>query len=576
MVIVLVLTAIPVLDIFLVLGDSWQGIPPAFGDEPFYPALVQTVVEGHLTGGHPHFLEHSDEPPLVIFGGVWLNAIPQLAGLSYNTSLLVNFIVWSLLFAVSLYWLFRELRVPSWIAVFGTVCMYLQMYSHVWRPVNMQPVYPFYFLFYIALARLIKEQSRKNIILLALATGATFYLLAYLWQIAFITLGLLFLYAFLQKEWSLLSATFLSSLIGGAIGLPIPLYTLWLSYSSPYFWESIGRFGLVNTHIPMAEVIYSGGWVGVIIAFLAILFWRGRMLRQDKEFVFIGLFLVISGLGLWVMQGSNLVTGKLLETGEHLRILILPMLILFTISIGTSLWERRAQLSKGLRMFSVTVLVVLSGVNVYYTYYYFSPFLTSNVDRGLWQTQQLYAKPFAWLQNEEKEPIVVWSDPHDYITPNLPAFTRHFTLYAWAGMMTLISDNEIRERYLVSEYFNNPTVENLKESDNMGLYLGRSDYPHKAKTMEREIKVCRTLFFWDKNKDCGTPLNSAELLGDEFFEDLEKKFQTDIKPNIKEYLKKYHVSYILKDKLLDPQYRPEILGAKLVYSDERFELYKLP
>ena len=105
------------------------------------------------------------------------------------------------------------------------------------------------------------------------------------------------------------------------------------------------------------------------------------------------------------------------------------------------------------------------------------------------------------LDNEEKNPVVVWSDPHDYITPNLPAFTRHFTLYAWAGMMALMSDSEIRERYLISEYFNNPTVENLKESDNMGLYLGRGDFPHKAKTMEREIKVCRTLFFWDKNKD---------------------------------------------------------------------------
>jgi len=43
-----------------------------------------------------------------------------------------------------------------------------------------------------------------------------------------------------------------------------------------------------------------------------------------------------------------------------------------------------------------------------------------------------------------------------------------------------------------------------------------------------------------------------------------------------EYLKKYPVSYILKDVLLDPQYRPEKLGAKRVYSDGRFELYYLP
>lgn len=572
MVTILVLTVIPVLDIFLVLGNTWQGFLPTFGDEPFYPALVQSIVKGY-TGGNPYFFEHRNDPPLVIFGGVWINAAPQLAGLSYNTAMMVNFILWSLLFAVSLYWLFRELRVRPWVAVFGTTLMYLQMYSHVWRSVNLQPVYPFYFLFYIALVRLIREQSRKNIVFLALATGMAFYLYAYFWQIAVITLGLLFLYALVRKNWPLLKATLLSSLIGGVIGLPVLLYTLWLSYASPYFWESVGRFGLVNTHIPMAEVIYSGGWVGIMIAFLAVLFWRG--FQQDREFNFLGLFLVINGLGLWIMQGSNLITGKLLETAEHIRILILPWLLFATVCIGALLWEKRALLSGKLRLFSVIVIGVLSVANVHYTYFYFSPFLTQNVNRGLWQTEQLYVKPFAWLENKEKEPVVVWSNPHDHLTANLPTFTKHFTLYTWGGMFELMPEGEVHERFLVSSYFDNPTIDDLKSSDTMGLYLGRQDFPHKAKTIERGIKVCRILFFWDKNKDCGTPPTPQELLGDQFFIDLENKFQNDIKPNIKEYLKKYHVSYILKDKTLDPQYHPEELGATRVYSDDRYEIYHL-
>ena len=56
---------------------------------------------------------------------------------------------------------------------------------------------------------------------------------------------------------------------------------------------------------------------------------------------------------------------------------------------------------------------------------------------------------------------------------------------------------------------------------------------------------------------------------------LENKFQNDIKPNIKAYLKKYHVTYILKDKVLDPSYHPEALGAALVYADDRYEIYHL-
>lgn len=572
--IVLVLTAIPILDTYLVIGNTWQGILPAFTDEALYDARVQTIVRGH-TGGNPYFIEHSDGPPLVIFGGAWVNAIPQLAGLSFNTAIVANFILWSLLFAVAAYWLFLELRVSPWAAVFGTVFLYLESYAHVWRPANLQPVYPFYFLFYIALARLIRERSRKNIALLAFATGATFYLFAFLWQIALITLGILFIYALVQKDWPLLKAALLSSFIGGAIGLPVPLYMLWLSHGSPYFWESMGRLGLVNTHLPMAEVIYSGGWVGIVLAFLTVLYWSVRTLREDTEFIFLSSFVGISGLGLWIMQGSNLITGKLVETGEHVRILILPWLVFATVSTGVVLWRQWTFVSTKLRIISVVVMAVLIGANIHFTYEYFYPFLPNHIDATSWRLQQTYAKPFAWLDQQEKNPVVVWSEPRDYITTALPVFTRHFDLYAYWGMLELAPDSEIRERYLVSQYFNNPTLADLKSESEMALYLGRHDFPHAAKTIEREIKICRTLFFWDKGKYCGTIPTSQSLLGDKFFTGLENKFQTDIRPNIKAYLKKYHVSYILKDKVLDPVYHPEILGAVRVYDDGRYEMWHL-
>ncbi|MDO8514605.1 MAG: hypothetical protein Q7S50_03620 [bacterium] len=571
--IVLVLTTIPILDIYLVVGDTWQGILPPLSDDAVYTAHIQNIAGGYPNDGNPYFYEHRNDPPIVIFGGAWIDAIPFFAGMPLNTALFFNFIIWSLAFAAVLYWLFRELRVKPWVAVLGTVLLYLQAYARVWRPANLQPVWPFYFLFYIALIRLVREQSRRNIVMLALATGSMFYLFAYLWQTAVITLGLLFLYALACKNWPLLKATVASSVIGGVIGLPVLLYTLWLSHT-PYFWESMYRFGLVNTHLPMAEVIYSGGWVGFMLAFLAILYFRVPALRKDTEFISLSMFLCISGLGLWIMQGSNLITGKLFENGEHLRGFILLWLAFATVIVGSYVWKRRAELSTWMQAVSVAVVMVCSIASLYYTQYYFSPFINVEVNRESWQTEQLYAKPFAWLQNQEKNPVVVWSDPHQYVAPNLSVYTRHFTLYAPYGMWRLLSEREIRERYLVSQYFDNPTVADLK--NDMVTYLGRPDVFHNAKTIERGIKICRILYFWDRNKDCGIPPTSAELLGDKFFNDLEQKFTTDIKPNIKEYLAKYHVSYILKDVVLDPQYKPKSLGAKLVYSDGRFEIYTLP
>ncbi len=572
--IVLVLTFVPVLDIFLVLGNSWQGVTPTFIDENFYQAHIQNIGEGYLNDGNPYFLEHRYDPPLVIFGGAWLNALPLLAGLSFNATLLLNFVLWSLVFVALFYRLFRELMVPQWIAVVGTLLQYLQFYPYMWRSANLQPVLPFYILFYIAFVRLVREQNRRNIYLLAAATGASFYLYAYLWQTVLITLGLIFIYACVRENWELMRATFLSSFIGGIIGLPVPLYTLWLSNSSPYFWESISRFGLVNTHLPMAEVIYSGGWIGVVLAFLAALYFRARKLRDDNEFVFLCVFLGISGLGLWIMQGSNLFTGKLLETGEHIRVFIFPWLAFATVLLGAYLWKRRTELTAGLRLFAFAVVAICAVVSLRYAYTAFSPFSNIESHRAYWQTQQLYAKPLTWLEKAEDNPVAIWNEPRDPLSPLLPIFTKHFVLFAAPAMWQLVSDDEFRERYLVSQYFNNPTVASLK--NDMGMYLGRQDLAHNAKTIERGIKICRILFFWDADKDCGTPSTAIELLGEKFFSDLEQKFLTDIKPDIKEYLEKYHVSYIIKDTVLDLQYRPEKLGATRVYSDERFEIYRLP
>lgn len=581
---ILVLTSIPFVDMYLALGTPWPAVFPVFGDEPFNPARVESVVKGSLIGGNPYFIEHHYDPPLVIFAGAWISALPQLVGLSYNTSVLLNFIIWSLLFAATLYWLFREVRVSSWVAVGGTVLMYLQTYAHVWRPINLQPVYPFYFLFNIALIRLIREPTRRHSLFLAGMTGAMFYLFSYLWQTFVITLGLLVLYAWVCKKWTLLKETFIASVVGCVIGLPVVLYALWLSHASPYFWESVSRLGLVNTHLPMAEVVYSGGWMGVVLLLLGVLYLRARDLVRDAVVSPVVLFLACSSLGLWVMQGSNLITGKLLETGEHLRTFILPWLLFSTVCISSLVWERRERLGRALKGLFLVALTLMSCASAYYTYAYFSPFLPSAthpdlwhraVREDLWQTEQRYARPFAWLNEHVSDSAVIWSDPHDFITANIPTLTKHFTLYTMYGMLELLPEGEVRERYLVSQYFNNPSLADLRTEPEMRLYLGRGDYPHRPNTVARQVKICRILFFWDKNKECGVAPTYQEYIGDQVFIDMEQKFQHDIKPNIKAYLAKYHVSYVLKDTVLDPQYRPETLGAKLVYTDGRYELYQL-
>jgi hypothetical protein len=239
--------------------------------------------------------------------------------------------------------------------------------------------------------------------------------------------------------------------------------------------------------------------------------------------------------------------------------------------------RERSKLPKSVvRVFVYGIVVVCAGANIYFARQAALPLMATEALRPVWLTEQTYAKPFAWLDKTEQEPVVVWSNPASETSSLLPVFTKHFTLYTPAAMGQLVSSDEIRERFLVSEYFNKPTLADLESTDLMTLFLGRRDSYHHAATIAREVKVCRILFYWDKSKDCGTIPTPRELLGDAFFADMEKRFVSDIRPHIKEYVAKYHVSYILKDIALDPEYHPEKLGASLVYKDEHFEIYKLP
>jgi hypothetical protein len=572
-IVVLLLTALPYVEARMLTGDSWRGILPPFTDG-LNEARIHVIGEGHLSDGNAYFKEHADGLPLVIFGGAWLNALPLWLGLSFNATYFLNFAIWSVLFALTAYWLLRALYLRTWVAAVAAFVLYLQSYGHVIRPANLQPVYPFFFLFYLALWWFIQVQKRSTIIFLGLCTGASFYLYAFFWQGVVITLGLLFFWSVLKKNWLLSKATLLASGLGGAIGVPVPLYMLYLSHSSPFYWESMRRLGLVDTHLPTSEVVYSGGWVGIVLILLAVLYWYSPRLWSDTKWKELSLYAVLSGLALWILEGSNLLTGKWVETGEHVRLFITAWLLFVSVALGVAVWKRRQTLSRYVQLFAMGMFCLLALANAYFTYTTFRPYLAVEGNRDTWVQWESYAPVFDWLNHNGKRGEVVWSDPHDGFGSALVLNTHDFSLYTFWGQLELVPDEEIYERYLITQYFNNPTVETLSSDAEASLYLGRGDFPHKAKTVQRKVQLCRILFFWNK-QNCGTIPTPQSLKGEAFFTALATKFTSDIKPNIQAYLSKYHVRYIVKDTTLDPHWQPQVLGAKEVWHDERYEIYQL-
>jgi len=566
---------IPVANAALVIGSDWRGVPQSYGDEILYYNQIHEIADGHFWYGNQYLIERAGGPPVLIFGGHWLAAIPLLLGIPFVPAMLLNFILWSVVFAALAYWLLRELYVPKLYAAAGSFAAFLTCYGLIFRPSSRQEVYPVFLLLYIALARFLKKpESRSSIIFLGIATGATFYVFSYLWQTAVITLGLLFIYAVAQKEWPLMRATLKASALGGLIGLPQLLYMFWLSRAYPYFLESVSRFGLVDTHIPMAEIVYSGGWIGILVLLIAFVYWRVPALRREPHFMLISLFAGVSGLGLWIMQGSNLVTGKLLETGEHIRPFIGPWLLLAGVPIAWLLWQKRALMRRALRVVALAACgLILVGVFVFVKQYFYY-FIDVTPNAALWKEEQGYAAPLQWIDAQQLRPVVIWSasdSPLDVYTPTL---SRDYVLFATAVIFTLVPNDELHERYLVSRYFDNPTVENLK--DDLPNYVGRQDAYHHAKTIERGIKLCRILQFWNGGENCGTPPTPQELMGESFFTGLERKFTQDIRPHIRTYMQKYHVAYIIKDRVLHPEWKPETVDAVKVWSDTRYDVYRVP
>lgn len=578
LIVVLLLSFLPTLEAKIVLQDAWTGVPVTYTDETLYQAQVQMVGQGNLTAGNPYLFEHRNDPPLVIFGGDWVGAIPQWLGLSFVTANLLNLMFWGSFFALALFAFFRFFSVSPLISALATFWLYLESFAWVQRVSNMQPFLPFFVLFYLSLGRFLQEQNKNTVIWLGASLGTMFYFYAFLWQAFVITLGLLFLYACFQKNRHLITHTVYAGLLGVLIGLPVPLYLFWISHNKALFWESISRYGLVSTHIPMAEVIYSGGFIGLVLLFLAFLRYRQKAFFLNLKVLYILEFIAISGLGLWVMEGSNLFTGKLLETAEHVKLFIYKFELIDAVLLGTLLHTYRDQFSRVVRRCGWLVVSILLLMSAYYTYLYFYvsfvSVLSSPQSMQDWRDEQAYQGPINWLNEHEKEPVVVWTDPDEYISWYVAVLSNHYVLFATPSIWHLTSDEEIRERYLVAEYFNKPTIDDLKKD--IPVYMGRNIVYHQAKTIERKVKICRILFFFDTRHDCGVIPSSLDVIGENTFTALEEKYTTDIRPNIAEYLQKYHVRYVLKDKKLHSNYEPQSLGGVLVYSDVRYELYKLP
>lgn len=571
----LYLIVLPIFNQFSAVDWNWQGFPL---DVPnYYYARMREILDGFPFMGNPYFFEYRNELAPAFFLADWIVALPMFI-LSMGAASILNIVMWTALFIGLCYWFLREISVSkTWSAV-GALLSSIAVYSYLITPVSMQVIYPVFVLFLIALWQWLRAPlSKKTTIFLIVATVLTFYIYTYLWQLAVVFLGLFFLYFLRQKEYRLVGRLVFIGLITLVLSSPLFVYT-WKQISHPFYWDTMERIGLVYTHVPTALVLYSGKWIISLTLLWYVLYYFVKTVRENTQYKKISLFFGLLGFSLIITGLSNVFMGKELETMQHIdrfsKIWFVMSALTWLYFVKTNYVLVKEKFGKYTYIFGFIVcLILLGGSRHYFAGEVFNLVPKINSDKHALKYQSVI-QSLQWLENTEKEPVVIWSDSPE-VNSMVPVVTKHYVLFANYGILHLLSSKEVEERYLIARYFDTLTVVDLQA--NVREYAGSAHALHKANTNNRWVKICHFAHLETMSvvDDCGQITSSVTLLGDSYFADLLSKHKM-IQSDILGYLAKYQITYMVKDKSVNSNFAPEkIPGTKKVYEDVQIQVYKV-
>lgn len=443
----------------------WEPTDDAF----YYYARTNEVLNGLWQIGNPYYFEHRLDLGTSFIVPDWLSVVPGA------------FFTWPLINAVLIYAVLKFLEVKGWKLYLGTAFCYVTVLCFIARPTSLSTIYPFFLLFFLALLKYLK--SNRNIVFLVLTSAATFYVYPYLWQIVVTALGLLLLF---RKG----SRWFLAVPILAAPAL----FYFWLQISSPFYFETMERVGLVYTRIPTVETFW---YFGIM---------TGLMFFLRKNMAFVILYVAFS-----LILFSPVVSGKELEIASHLG----RFIALFG-AIGIVVLISKAN--------TFLVLAVVWLMFFYKNYIY--------LGAAIVDPPKL---PEVNIPTEAKTKTVIKAKGRaNYY---IPFMTNSYVLFHPLGLLHLMSSDEALERYLVWKYPDKITEETLVRD--FRLFAGAGPGAHVIGHHNYHVRICRLLHLGD----CGEFGDLRSYYGQAYFQKILDRYYSEISPNISEYYRKYHVDF---------------------------------
>jgi len=557
-------------------GGGFYGAAGQEYIDNIYSTMVREVTDGYPLVGNPFYIEHQGSIAPAFIAPFWVAALPMMAGLPFAATLELNFTLWSLIFGIVLYIFFRQLDVSGRWSAIGTIGTYLLLFGQI---VNFTAllVYPVFLLFILAFFLWFDRPNTIRDAFLGFAAAFAIYEYTFLLQVVAVFLVLAFVFLLCTRDWVRVRHALIVGAYTSVLCIPFLIMTL-MQLNDPSYMESMVRTGLGYTHIPSGEVIRIGTCV-VLFAISIYLSWKWIFRTREFPHALFVIQYMLLGMATLIVSAGNIVTGLDMETASHAARFTTIWLIVGSIAAAYFLFVARtaiAQLSMKRKMAfgCVLLLTLLSGASYLHVDPYFG--LADINSSRMAALEALAVMPaMQWLDANEQEQKVIWTNPdtgnHLYIF--IPNYTKHYLLYTYSATVELLLTSEQEERYLVANALSKVTLESI--AADLPAYDGGGALLDTPSIANRGVKICRALHLSLLGYQCGS-LTDARTLFASHFADMYKKFTTDIRPHLRDELKKFHVSYIMKDLRTDADFHPERLPyVKEVYSDGRFKIYKI-
>ena len=568
--IALLATLIPAIFVIYQVGgwENWQGtLPRGTTDSRYYYARIHEVADGHPLIGNPYVYENRDAIAPAQFLPDIVSAVPMLLGLPFNLGVMVNMFVWSFVFLILVYKLFRLELLPRWWAFLWSVITYIGVYSFVIKPTVMQVVYPVFLVFLIALLKFLREPHNRRIqFLLSIVAAFTFYTYAYLSYIVLFTFAFVFFWYLFTRRFKELRSLMISGVLTALMLIPFGVITI-MQMSDPYHLELFRRLGLVYTHIPAIEAYFFGRWIMIGLVALGLL-WK-FFPKNDEGDPVRRVFWLATGTALFVGLVLNVITGVEFTLAIHIgRFVRVWMALILGVALYEWYYSRPDKLGS-VKYIIITMLLLILSVGVISNAYRGLSFFNYNSRGNDIADSQTYASPLKWLDLHESEESVIWAN--DSIAQYIPIMTRHYPMFAPQTILHTIRGEDLETRYLLSRSLGDLTIEELKRD--FGLHSGGGPAKEQPLAQNRRAWLCTKAKYLFSGLECPSYTDPVTYQGDEYFETMLERYGV-VKSNRATLLAHFNVKYLIVDRANDPF--DQVSLDKAIYDDGRFAIVTLP